>query len=184
MSTFKEIKGQLIKSLSSDPSPVSVGDIWYNSTSKTLKCRITTAGAWASGTSMNIARRVGGGAGTQSLALVFAGAGGPPTKLSSSEEWNGSGWTGGGTMGTARYFLGSCGTQTAALGFAGYNGGNKFEVEEYDGSSWSEVNNIPYSVRDLKGFGIQTAAVAAGGYSGSAVISTTANYDGTKWTRS
>ena len=37
MSTFKEIRGQLIKSVSSDPSPISNGDIWYNSTSQTLK---------------------------------------------------------------------------------------------------------------------------------------------------
>ena len=37
MSTFKEIRGTLIKSLSSDPSPIANGDIWYNSTSQVLK---------------------------------------------------------------------------------------------------------------------------------------------------
>ena len=37
MSTFKEIRGQLIKSVSSDPANAGGGDMWYNSTSQTLK---------------------------------------------------------------------------------------------------------------------------------------------------
>jgi len=98
MSTFKEIRGTLIKSVSSDPANPVLGEMWYNSTTLSLKGYLTVAGTWASGTSMNIPRREGGGAGTQTSALVFAGAGPTPTKLSSSEEWNGSNWTGGGTM--------------------------------------------------------------------------------------
>jgi len=37
MSTFKEIQGRNIKSVSSDPASAGAGDIWYNSTSTTLK---------------------------------------------------------------------------------------------------------------------------------------------------
>ena len=37
MSTFKEIRGTLIKSVSSDPANPEVGEIWYNNTIGSLK---------------------------------------------------------------------------------------------------------------------------------------------------
>jgi hypothetical protein len=48
MSTFKEIRGTLIKSVSSDPANPEVGEIWYNNTIGSLKGYTFTAAAWAS----------------------------------------------------------------------------------------------------------------------------------------
>jgi hypothetical protein len=57
MADYKGIKGFKVQYLSADPSNPIVGQIWYNDTSKALKYTgVTTAGAWASATSMNTAR--------------------------------------------------------------------------------------------------------------------------------
>jgi hypothetical protein len=71
MSTFKEIRGTLIKSVSSDPANPEVGEIWYNNTIGSLKGYLNLGGAWASGGNLNTARSELGGAGTQTAALVL-----------------------------------------------------------------------------------------------------------------
>jgi hypothetical protein len=74
MAEYKGIKGFKVQYLSSDPSDPIIGQTWYNSTSKDLKyTSATTAGAWASATSMGTARRGLGGCGTQTAGLAFAG---------------------------------------------------------------------------------------------------------------
>jgi hypothetical protein len=47
MTTFKEISGQLIRTLSSDPANPQEGQIWYNSTIGVLKGYELVAAAWA-----------------------------------------------------------------------------------------------------------------------------------------
>jgi hypothetical protein len=47
MTTFKEIRGTAIESVSSDPSNPEVGQIWYNNTIGVLKGYTFTAAAWA-----------------------------------------------------------------------------------------------------------------------------------------
>tara|TARA_Y100000034_G_scaffold5188_1_gene5937 strand:+ start:831 stop:998 length:168 start_codon:yes stop_codon:yes gene_type:complete len=46
MATYKEIYGQEIKSLSSDPSATAAteGQIWYNTTSRTFKVVVNDGG--------------------------------------------------------------------------------------------------------------------------------------------
>tara|TARA_R110000772_G_scaffold44631_1_gene102631 strand:- start:46 stop:210 length:165 start_codon:yes stop_codon:yes gene_type:complete len=44
MATYKEIHGTNIEILSSDPSNPVIGQIWYNTSSNTLKGRIQTGG--------------------------------------------------------------------------------------------------------------------------------------------
>jgi hypothetical protein len=57
MAEYINIKGQNIEVVASDPANPTVGQIWYNSTSNTLKGGgVTTAGAWATGNNMNTAR--------------------------------------------------------------------------------------------------------------------------------
>jgi hypothetical protein len=74
MAEYKGIKGFKVQYLSSDPSDPIIGQTWYNSTSKDLKyTSATTAGTWASGSSMGTARYGIGGAGTQTAALAFGG---------------------------------------------------------------------------------------------------------------
>jgi hypothetical protein len=74
MAEYINIRGQSIEVVASDPANPTVGQIWYNSTSNTLKGGgVTTAGAWATGNNMNTARFELGGAGTQTAALGFGG---------------------------------------------------------------------------------------------------------------
>jgi hypothetical protein len=58
MAEYINIRGQSIEVVASDPANPTVGQIWYNSTSNTLKGGdVTTAGAWATGNNMGTARR-------------------------------------------------------------------------------------------------------------------------------
>jgi hypothetical protein len=50
MTTFKEIRGTTIEVVSTDPTNPELGQIWYNSSSGTLKgYLLATVNAWASG---------------------------------------------------------------------------------------------------------------------------------------
>jgi hypothetical protein len=72
MAEYINIKGQNIEVVASDPANPTQGQIWYNSTSNTLKgFSVTTAGAWATGGNMGTARRDLGGTGTQTAALAI-----------------------------------------------------------------------------------------------------------------
>jgi hypothetical protein len=57
MADYINIYGQDILAVASDPANPTVGQIWYNTTSNTLKGGgVTTAGSWATGNNMNTAR--------------------------------------------------------------------------------------------------------------------------------
>ena len=47
MATYKEIKGFTIKSLASDPANPLEGEMWYNTTSGTLKVYTNRSGSLA-----------------------------------------------------------------------------------------------------------------------------------------
>ena len=55
MSDFKTLKGLYIKHRSSDPSNLIEGEIWYNTTTQTLKVA-PQIGTWATGTSWSDAK--------------------------------------------------------------------------------------------------------------------------------
>ena len=89
MTTFKEIRGTAIESVSSDPSNPEVGQIWYNNTIGVLKVyKTVNVGAWVSGGNLNTARQALGGAGTQTAGLAFSGET-TPGKTTATEEWTG-----------------------------------------------------------------------------------------------
>jgi hypothetical protein len=91
MSTFKEIRGQLIKSLSSDPSPAAAGDMWYNSTSQTLK-GVVLSSAWSTGGNLGTGRYNLAGTGTQTAGLAAGGYSPAVAATAVVEEYNGSSW--------------------------------------------------------------------------------------------
>jgi hypothetical protein len=71
MAEYINIRGQSIEVVASDPANPTLGQIWYNSTSNTLKGGgVSTAGSWATGNPMGTARNQLAGAGTQTAALV------------------------------------------------------------------------------------------------------------------
>ena len=49
MATYRDIKGDPIETVATDPSNPLEGDIWYNTTSGTLKGLGFQSAAWASG---------------------------------------------------------------------------------------------------------------------------------------
>ena len=177
MATYKEIKGTDIQVVSSDPANPTVGQIWYNTTSQSLKGQELATAAWASGGDLNTARREMGGAGTQTAGLVFGGF--PPTNA--TEEYDGSTWTAGGNLGTTRHKLAGAGTQTAGLAFGGEAPPETTATEEYDGSSWTAGGALGTARDYLAGCGVQTAALAIGGTPPVAEF-LTEEYDGSTWT--
>ena len=150
MTTFKEIRGTTVESVSSDPTNPEVGQIWYNNTIGVLKGNLLVADAWASGGNLGTRRTAIGGAGTQTAGLAIGGGGVDPAGavfpgFNNTEEYDGSAWAAGGNLTTARYSLAGAGTQTAGLGFGGYVGAPTFgstATEEYNGTSWSAGGNF------------------------------------------
>ena len=191
MTTFKEIRGTLIKSLSSDPSPVANGEMWYNSTSQTLKGQLLV-GAWSSGGNLSTGRYAIGSAGTFTAGLAIGGdlfGSNPGSRGSNStEEYNGTAWTGGGNLGTSGSWRAGAGTQTAASGTAGNNYSSYISSSEnYNGSSWTSSTSAPYAAEASDSTGSQTASIWGGG--GSSGGATSPEYppkffygDGEGWT--
>ena len=187
MSTYKEIVGKKIKKVTSDPSDSVDGQMWYNSTTGSIR-GLAIVSAWASAASMITARGYGAANGTQDASLYVGGLEPGGTYYANTEEYNGSGWSTGGALPTQNYAAGSCGTQTAALFFGGSNnpGGIVTTTYTYNGSSWTATPNSMNSGRDyICGTGTQTSALAYCGRVTSPSLATVTNFEewnGSSWT--
>ena len=54
MATYKEINSAGVQNFSSDPGNPLNGQVWYNTTSSTLKvAEVNTTGSWATGGNIN-----------------------------------------------------------------------------------------------------------------------------------
>ena len=181
MTDFRTIRGLYIKHVSSDPSNLVEGDIWYNTSTLTLKIAPEIV-AWSSGTAMPVAQR-GAGAGIQTAAFVTGGPTPASARVVTTNEYDGSSWTAGGDINTARNYHSAAvqSTLTAGLIFGGKAPGFTGVTEEYDGSSWTESGDLN-TARDgwAGGIGTQTAALCAGGAK-PANTAESEEYDGTSW---
>jgi len=178
MATYKGIKGFKVQSLASDPT-VNEGQIWYNTTSNTLKYDAVGAGAWASATAINSARGSNMGAGiSNTSALCFGGVPAPFSAL--TETFNGSTWTEVNDLNTGRGVAGSAGTQTAAI----CCGGSPYSdlTEKWDGSTWTEVATLNIGRGQGRSAGTSTASLYAGGWVPGANVLEVEFWDGTAWT--
>ena len=166
MTTYKEIRGTNIEVLESDPSNPVEGQVWYNSTSNVLKGNAaTTAGAWATGGSLNTGRRRMSGAGvSNSSALGFGGDSPGPTYYNNTESYDGTSWTEVNNLTTARGYGAGAGTQTSALMFGGSTPPISALTESWNGTNWTEVNDLNAARYVLAGAGASnTSALAFGG---------------------
>ena len=190
MTTFKEIRGTTIEVVSSDPANPEIGQIWYNSSSGTLKGYIyATVNAWSAGGTLPAGTRFPGGAGTQTAAIVFAGISPGNAVQTTTRYYNGTAWsTPPASMNTGRYGLGSAnaGTQTAALGFGGDQlGPVTAATESFNGTSWTTVNSLNTARAVVGGAGTQTAGLAFGGSNPPGTrLTSTETWNGTSWTAS
>ena len=181
MSTFKEIQGRNIKPVSSDPASAGGGDIWYNSTSNTLKGVVQNT-AWSSVPSMIEGRSVQNmGTGPSTAALA---SGGNPGSGSSAatEEFNGTGWSLGGAMNIARVGGASCGTQTAAIITGGAP--NLTTAESYNGSAWTSapaINTGRWRISSAAAAPSTAAIIFAGELDPGTNQALTEEFNGTSW---
>ena len=190
MAEYSTIKGFTIQSLSSDPPAPQVGQVWYNTTSTTLKgYGAQGTGAWASGNALVAVHDANPfGLGIQTAAICAGGIQPGPTDVAICETYDGTSWAEGNNIQTARCKGSAAGTTTAGLIFGGVKTQSSWTVgytdtEEYNGTSWATVNplNAVWANGGFGTLGTQTAAIKAAG----ATPSPTANtetYDGTSWT--
>ena len=95
MATYEEIYGKRVDVLSSDPTLTSAyeGQVWYNSTTGTLKS-VVSFGAYSSGGNMNAGVSTMGGGGASSTQAISAkgNPASPPNDSNAAESYNGTGW--------------------------------------------------------------------------------------------
>jgi hypothetical protein len=186
MTTYKGINGFAVQSLATDPSPSIEGQVWYNNASYAFKlAAVTTAGAWATGGSLNTARNALVGAGTQTAALGFGGSTTAP--VANTESYNGTSWTAVNALNTARGSGGGAGTQTSALLFGGYSTTPTGVTESWNGTSWATSPASLNTVRfQMMGCGASNTSALAFGGIGSPSVPTitgaTESYNGSSWT--
>jgi len=177
MADYQDIRGLRVKYLSADPSVTVGGEVWYNSTTGTLKSRLVNE-AWRS--AMPLISPVGqnAGAGIQTAALSIDGGTGPsPSYRTATEEYNGTGWSIGGVTSFSTGYLGACGTQTAALAGGGDNN-PPGACDEYNGTAWTGGGALGLDAYQGRFAGTQTATVAAGLY----YTAEAYEYNGASWT--
>ena len=177
MTTFKEIRGTAIESVSSDPTNPEVGQIWYNNTIGVLKGYRSLGGVWATGGNLPVTNFQSGGAGPQTANVIFGGTAPPgaPQKTAATFEYDGSTWSPSGNMNTSRTAVAGAGTQTTALGAGGYLfPGSSSAAETYDGSTWTSITSMP-SGNSYASAGTQTSALYAS-------AGTTSEYSAPAWT--
>ena len=185
MTTFKQIRGTTIEVLSSDPSAPELGQIWYNSSSGSLKGYMNySVNAWSAGGNLPAGRTYGGGTGISTAALYVAGSLGPgfPGFTNTTLSYNGSAWTSAPNYPVSIVGNAVIGTQTAALGAGGYQQGGSYPnaTNSYNGTSWSTVPaTLNITGQNMSQFGTQTAAIIVGIQ---ADEPKTQSYNGTSWT--
>lgn len=187
MAAYKDLVGQKITKVTSNPGEPKTGQMWYNSTDGNLKA-LGILEAISSASPLVYTNFSGGTFGAQTAAVI-AGGYSPPTNPPShgtpynhSQEYNGTNWSVGGDLNTARTNLFGFGVETAGVVASGFLTTNLNAVEEYNGTAFTSVNNIGTARRGMEGAGPQTAGMVCGGYVGPAGTKATEEYDGTNWT--
>jgi len=191
MADYKGIKGVKIQSVSSDPSNLTKGQIWYNTTSAVVKGRVTGVGAWSSTNSLNTARYGGGAAGTTgTTAMYFGGqSDGSYNYPGTTELYNGTSWSEVNAMSGIRGGLVGFGSQSDAMGIGGYtNVGPARQVnwsETWNGTSWTEGNNLgsDRNAMGAAGHSTSSAGMVWGGHNEipASNCALTETYNGTSW---
>ena len=192
MADYIGIKGGEIQTIAGDPANPIAGQVWYNTTSNTLKgYGAQGTGAWASGGTMITARAQTGGIGTSQTAGMLVGGAPPSGPVGiKAESYDGTSWTELANIDNGRADMGTSlmGSLTAAIMFGGDGRpGGEPQVsdltESWNGSAWSEVGALNTALRGQTGAGTQTAALALGGQINPTTIpnSVTETWNGSAW---
>ena len=179
MTTFKEIRGTLIKSLSSDPSPAAAGEMWYNSTSQTLKGQLSVT-AWSSAPAPAVNVDSFSSGGTQTAAILAGAGGANPPNAAKAEEYDGSSWTALTNMPAAYGYGVSCGTVSDFSHFGGGYPGAQSTVFDWNGSGWTTGAALPAASIEASVCGPGQQALFTGGSSGG-ITAATHERNGGSW---
>lgn len=183
MANYKEIHGQKVQAVSSDPANPIAGQVWYNTTTNLLKYKAPIgAGSWATGGNLNSGRRSGASFGTQSASLYVGGRFAPgPGRTAFVESYNGSSWSEVADIPAIKDRLRGAGTTSAGLVFGGEP--ETADTQTWNGSSWTEVNNLNTARHDHMSGGVQSSALAFGGEvaPSNTTIGNTESWNGTSW---
>jgi len=186
MANYTGIQGQNILITATDPANPTEGQIWYNSTSNTLKgYQFATVNAFASGGNLPASLQEAAGFGTQTAGLIAGGKQSPGSPQTAVLLYNGTSWSPTNAFNTNRGSFGAIGvSQTAGIIMGGYEGGPTYSTatESWNGSSWTTVNTL--NISRGSGAAIGTSAAGLWGVgdtpAGDAQTSFSA-WDGTSW---
>ena len=183
MATYEDIYGKRVKEFDSDPTLDSSyeGQVWYNSTSGTLKS-LVAFGAWRSGGNLSQDTKdiAGQSGGTLTAAIKVAGNM-PSGKSNVVDLYDGTAWTNTTNYPIAAEGVGCFGVQTAQVSYGGDTGSYVNTVNEWNGSSWTGGTAYPQTISRSGGCGTEPAGLAIGGYDGSP-STVCKEYDGSSWT--
>ena len=180
MANYKTLKGFKVRSVASDPT-VDTGQLWYNTTSNTLKFdTYGTAGAWSTGGNNPSGGPGLAGGGSATAAFAVGGGPGGPYKAKMT-LYNGTGWTEVADCDDALDYLQACGTPTAAFKFGGSPLVNSTEL--FNGLAWTGGGNLNTAIQQGGGYGISTAAICCAGLSSTpnGFMLVTQEYNGASW---
>ena len=187
MTTFKQIRGNLIKSTSTDPANPQEGQIWYNSTNQVLKGQEYLLAFSSGGSMSNVRTQPTAGIGTKD-ATITAGL---SSTDGTSEENNGTSWSGGGSLNNAATIGTGAGTLSAGSRFGGIQptplGKDSNYHENYDGTTWTTATGMPFDSYQNACGGTQTANIVIQSFfnptpSTGGFPSATSEWDGSSWT--
>jgi hypothetical protein len=200
MANYKNIHGLNIPIRSSDPANPQVGELWYNSTSNTLKGQLNNpAGVWSTGGATIKTSNFAMSGGTQNAAFMAGGAMNPPYQNDGALTYNGTSWTVQSNLPTGKYNGAAAGTDSAGLIFAGAaTYGDREATITWDGSTWTSANTYPSigpappvpggagGTQSSSGTGTADAALSVGGRGDPPPVKTTRvlDYNGTSWSDS
>ena len=190
MSTYKELAGLKIKTVTSDPSNPLLGEMWYNSTAGSIKVRTFAPGSWTAGNPAPGSYMTFAGCGTKAAYIKTMGNDGTPAPNplgDDSQEYDGTNWTSVNASPYAARDPGGAGVQTAAIFFGGQQGpGASTTSVSYDGTNFSSTPSLNNSRRSCNGGGTSTAVLTVGGAgpaggSPEGVMTNVESYNGSSW---
>ena len=184
MSTYKAIVGKKIKSVSSDPTESADGQMWYNTTTQSLR-GLAIIEAWSSAAPLGSGGYLAGSFGTQTAGVKVGGTFYPNTPMSNVEHYNGTGWSEETNMPTAGQSISGAGTQTAGIIAGGSTPSMTSNAFSYNGTAWTAANSLPYAANNLASCGLAKTdviyAVGRDGSSGNSGTNKSITFDGTNF---
>ena len=184
MATYRELVGKKIKKVTSDPSDSINGQMWYNSTTGTIKGLALNEG-WSSAPNLGTGAYLAGSFGTQTAGVKICGTKHPGVLVSNVEHYNGTGWSEETNYPAAGQSISGAGTQTAGIAAGGSTPSMTTAANSYDGTSWTSANSLPYAANNMASCGLTQSsviyAVGRDGSSGNSGTNKSVTFDGTNF---